>query len=136
MLKRSIFRQPTLLWSVWSAIWVFQSLRSAVTETNVFFGIPFPTLSNQERELHKEGVLSAPSWAGSRISLLTDNGVSGEATDSSAQRNGLHDGTSQNKPAEQTRKENCQGNDSSHAITRLWRGCERTSNCKKNQTGS
>ena len=42
------------------------------------------------RELHREAVRSTHSWAGSWISMLTENCGTGEATDSSAPWSGLN----------------------------------------------
>ena len=53
----------------------------------LFFWYPVPTISNQEKELHKGAGLPACCPAGSRVSLLTDMCATGKTTGSNAARN-------------------------------------------------
>ena len=82
---------------------VSQPLFSAIKETKKI------TLSIQERELHSEAVLSAPSRKGSKIKVLPNNGGTGEASDPIGARKSVHPETASEKIfAEKEKKEDCQ----------------------------
>lgn len=108
MLNRSIFQQPS------KVLGQYHGSPSSSARGKKWFWYPVPTLSNQERELHKEAVLSAGQAAGFQVWLtkwqsywLQGPLVTASTTKHAKRKKTAEEEKEENKAARKKRQESC-----------------------------